>query len=222
MKLNFIIDKEYDKCWAKDPRVAKVFGYTKKTLTKIDCFYDTSMPVLEATRNLNQKAWNEINNEFSALVEKTTGYNWFYPKYECVVSAIHPGISNWGVSPKIVVLWKYNPYFMRSIAAHELCLSHYFEIYKRHFSGECLSEGQVWVLAEIAAFAITGLTPEVKKWWPWNAIYRTDHNYPHIVEIQKKLKPAFLKRKSFDEYVKKGIKLVRKYPGLNPQGIDTR
>ncbi|MGC9310405.1 MAG: hypothetical protein ACP5E4_01630 [Candidatus Aenigmatarchaeota archaeon] len=131
-----------------------------------------------------------------------------------MVSAVHPGISNGGVSPKIVVLWKYNPYFMRSIVAHELCLSHYFEIHKRCFSEEGLSEGQVWALAEIAAFALTGLTPEAKRWWVWDAIYRTDHNYPHIVELQKKLKPAFLRRKSFDEYFLKGIRLVRKYPKM--------
>ncbi|MGC9310406.1 MAG: hypothetical protein ACP5E4_01635 [Candidatus Aenigmatarchaeota archaeon] len=46
MNLKFIIDKEYDKYWATDASVAKVFGYTKKTLTEIDRFYDSSMPVL--------------------------------------------------------------------------------------------------------------------------------------------------------------------------------
>jgi hypothetical protein len=216
MKLNFIIDREYDEYWVKDPKVAKVFGYSKNILAKLGLFYDTSAPILEATKKMYQKSWNEINEEFSSHTEIITGYRWFYPKYECVVSGVHLGLSNWGVSPKIAVLWKYNPYFMRSIVAHELCLSHYFEIYKRRFFKEELSDGQIWALAEIAAFAIIGLTTDAKKWWPWDATYRTDHNYPHIVELQKKLKPAFLKRKSFDEYVLKGICLVRKYPDMGP------
>ena len=210
MKLEFTIDKKYDK------RMAKDFGFSNEVFKKIDATYKTSLPFLELTKDLYQKSWNGINKEFSDYIEKETGYKWFYPKYECVVSVIHPGISNFGTSPKIVRHWKENSYYMRRITAHELILSHYFEIYKRYYKDEGLKDGQVWALAEIAAFALTSLTKDVKKWWPWNTEYYTNHNYPQIVEIQNKLKTIFLKKKNFDEYIKEGIKLIRKYPDMSP------
>jgi len=142
----------------------------------------------------------------------------FYKEYDCVVSVVHRGLSNWGNAPIIVRMWKLNPIKMRRITAHELILSHYFEIYKRHYKNEGLRDGQVWALAEIAAFALTSLTPEVKEFWSWNTEYYTNHNYPHIVEIQNKLKIAFLKRKDFDEYIRRGISLVKKHPKMNPNG----
>lgn len=210
MKLEFTIDKKYDK------GMAKAMNFPEGILKKIDADYKTFLPFLELTKKLYQKSWNEINQEFSKYIERETGYKWFYPKYECVVSVVHGGVSNWGNAPKIIRGWWENPYFMRRITAHELILSHYFEIHKRHYKDEKLKDGQIWALAEIAAFALTSLTKDVKKWWPWNTEYYTNHNYPHIVEIQNKLKPIFLKRKNFDEYIKEGIKLVRKHPDMWP------
>lgn len=196
--------------------MAKDFGFPEKILKKIDAQYKSSLPFLKLSKKLYQKSWDEINQGFSDYIEKQTGYTWFYPKYECVVSVIHPGISNWGTAPKIVRHWKENPYYMRRITAHELILSHYFEIHKRHYKDEGLKDGQIWALAEIAAFALTSLTKDVKKWWPWNTEYYTNHNYPHIVDMQNKLKPIFLKSKNFNEYIKEGIKLVKKYPDMRP------
>jgi lipid A disaccharide synthetase len=66
-----------------------------------------------------------------------------------------------------------------------------------------LTDGQVWALAEIAAFALTSLTDQVKEFWPWNTEYYTNHNYPHIVELQNELRQPFVKRRDFDEYIKK-------------------
>ena len=105
---------------------------------------------------------------------------------------------------------------MRRITAHELILSHYFEIIKRKYGHEKLKDGQIWALAEISSFALTSLPKDVKKWWPWNTKYYTNHNYPHIVDIQNKLKPIFLKSKNFDEYIRAGIKLIKKYPDIWP------
>ena len=97
-----------------------------------------------------------------------------------------------------------------------MILSHYFEIYNHHFKKDYpLTDRQIWALAEIAAFALTSLTPEVKNFWPWDYTgYYTDHNYPHIVKLQNKLKTPFLKRKSFDEYIKKGIKLAGQHKDM--------
>lgn len=206
MKLKFVIDKKRD----------RQFVENKRDLQYVDRQYKTSFKFLKLTRGLYQKSWDEINDEFSRYIEKITGYKWFYPKYECIISVIHTGISNWGIAPKIVRSWEENPYSMRRITAHELILSHYFEIYKRYYKEEGLKDGQVWALAEIAAFALTSLTPEAKKFWPWNTEYYTNHNYPHIVKLQNQLKNAFLRRKNFDDYIKAGIKLIKKYPNMNP------
>ena len=211
MKLVFTTDKKYDK------KMAKVFGFSKEALGKMDIQYKSSSIFLEKSKKLYQKSWNEINKEFSNYIEKKTGYKWFYPKYECVVSVTHRGVSNWGIVPKVVRHWKENPDFMRRIIAHELIISHYFEIHKRHYKDSGLKDGQIWALAEIAAFALTSLTKDVKKWWPWNVEYYTNHNYRHIVDLQNKLKPIFLKSKNFDKYIKAGIKLVRKYPDMSPR-----
>lgn len=50
--------------------------------------------------------------------------------------------------------------------------------------------------------------------WKINTI--TEHNYPHIKELQNELIEVFKERKSFDEYMEKGIDLVKKYPDMNP------
>jgi hypothetical protein len=211
MKLKFIIDRKYDE------EIAKGMGFSEDVIKKISSEYKILLPVLKLTKTIYQKSWNEINDDFSKYIERVTGYKWSYPKYECVVSAAIMGASNWGDSSKIVRWWRENPYGMRRTTAHELILSHYFSIIKKNYSNEGLKDGQIWALAEIAAFALTSLTKESKKWWPWDAKYYTNHSYQHIVEIQNKLKPIFLERKNFDDYIKEGIKLIKKYPDMNPK-----
>ncbi len=212
MKLKFVIDKKQDK------EISLAMGHSKKFLSYLDEQYKTSLKFFKLSRELYKKSWDQINKDFSKYVEKETGYKWFYPEYKCVLSAVNPGISNWGGSNLIARHWKENPYFMRRITAHELILSHYFHIIKKYYSHEKLKDGQIWALAEIAAWALTSLTSDVKNWWPWNTEYYTNHNYPHVIKLQLKLKNVFLKRKSFDEYIKKGIKLVKKYPNMDPEG----
>ncbi len=208
MKLKFIIDKEYDKKYVT----------SKKQLEDFEEQYGLIMKNMKYSQKEYQKSLDEIGQEFSDYIEKETGYKWFYKTYYCVVSAVHPGISNWGDEPKIVRWWYENAFVQRRITAHELILSHYFEIYKRNFKDFNLSDGQVWALAEIAAFALISLTSDVKKFWPWDISgYYYDHNYPQIVELQKKLKPIFLKKNNFQEYMLKGIKAVDKYKKIGPE-----
>lgn len=209
MKLEYIIDKEYDRRFLDMS--------TDLVRNNFDEIYKSTLPYLKDTKRLYQASWDEIGDKFSRFIEKETGYDWFYPTYYCILSVANQGISNWGREPKIVRWWKENPYSQRRITAHEMVLSHYFEIYRRHYSDNALSDYQVWALAEIAAFALTSLTDTTKKFWPWDySGYYTTHSYPQIVDLQKQLKNVFLKRKSFDEYILKGIKLVKKIENLNP------
>lgn len=201
MQLKFIIDRNYDKKFTK----------SKEQLKDLESQYKLILKYMKYSRKEYQKSWDEINDIFSNYIEKETGYKWFYKTYYCVISAIHPGISNWGYGPKIIRWWYENAYVQRRITAHELIISHYFEIYNHHYKQYKLKDSQVWALAEIAAFALTSLCPETKKLWPWDISgYYTDHNYPQLVKLQLKLKKKFLKRQSFDEYIKAGIKLVKK------------
>ena len=211
MKLKFIINKNYDKEMIKDMKLGE------ESLKYLEEQYKIGFKYLKYSQREYQISWNEINNKFSRYVEELTGYEWFYDIYYCIVSVIHPGISNWGDEPKIVRWWCENPYTQRRITAHELILSHYFEIYKHYYKQYKLSNGQVWALAEIAALASTSLTPDVKEFWPWDSFgYYTDHNYPQIVDLQKKLRNKFLSRKNFDNYIMEGIKLVKNYRNIKP------
>jgi hypothetical protein len=207
MNLIFIIDKAYDRRHVTDKKLLVTFDERHKLL----------LPYVKKTIPLYTTSWNEIGNQFSEYVTRITGYEWYYSEYKCVLSITRRGVSNWGRAPKIMRTWQENPYAMRRITAHELILSHYFEIYRRNYaSHEGLTDGQVWALAEIAAWAMTSLEPQIKKWWPWSMEYYYNHNYQLLVPLQKKMKVAYLNRRNFDEYMQHGFKLVRLYPHMVP------
>lgn len=221
MRLKFVIDKAFD---IKTTQILKGMHFNRLANTRVDTAYfnneyKKSGRFLKLTQKIYQQAWDEINSEFSKYVEETTGYKWNYSTYYCVLSLVCPGCSNWGTGNKILRTAKENPYWMLRITAHELILCHYFEIYKGHYSARKLTDWQVWALAEIAAWAMTSLTREAKKFWPWYSDYYTNHNYPHLVKMQLKMKPLFLNRKSFDDYIEEGIKIIRRYPKIYFNGL---
>lgn len=207
MRLQFIIDKEYDLEFAQDEQVA----------LELHEAYARDNDVLSYTVAEYQKSWDQINDAFSSYIERATEEPWAHANYTCVVSPVHAGISNWDGSDRIIRWWKEHPLLMRRITAHELILHHFFVIVHNHFLHEGLTDNQIWALAEIAAFALTSLMPEVKKFWLWDISgYYMNHNYPQIVPLQNLLKEPFLKRKNFSEYVRTGIAFVRQYPNISP------
>ncbi|MFA6025497.1 MAG: hypothetical protein WC727_03580 [Ignavibacteriaceae bacterium] len=176
--------------------------------------YDRTLPFIEQTSKQYQSSWDEIIEDFSQTVEQLT-YPWFYDEYVCVVTNFHPGISNWNGN-LIGRWWKENSYLQRRITAHEILLAHYFSIHCNYFKDSGLTDKQIWALAEIAAFAITGIESKITKFWPWDKNgYYTNHNYPHIVELQNQLRDPFKNRKDFREYIETGIKLVKNFPDLS-------
>lgn len=200
MKLRFIIDRCYDQRFAKNKK-------DRKELAKR---YRDCGRALLYTKKEYQKSWNEIDEAFSLFIEKTTGHTWRHKVYQCIVSPSNRGMSNWDGSDKIVRWWLENPLAMRRVTAHELIVHHYFCIMRKNYKNEKLSDLQIWALAEIAAFALTSLTRESQKFWPWDdSGYYMDHNYQSIVSLQMELKKAFTDRKNFDEYIKAGIKAVK-------------
>ncbi len=236
MKINFVINKDYDcdvffsllrsEHWESrvrgsgldyklaskihhaktDNEIYYLKGKFRKTVNKT---YDICLPYIEQSKELYQKSWDEVKDDFSDTVEGLTK-PWFFKKYVCVVTHFCFGVSNWNGN-LIGRTWKENPFAQRRITAHEIILAHYFSIHRNIYPESGLKERQIWALAEIAAFALTGLELKLKKFWPWDTrgCY-TDHNYPELVDLQLKLKEPFLKRKSFDEYIKIGIEQVKK------------
>jgi hypothetical protein len=202
MKLKFIVDKKYDLKFAR--------GKTAKRYLKNQ--YAATEPFLKFTAKEYQKSWNKINDEFSQYIEKETGSPWLHKKYFCLVSPTHQGISNWDGSDRIIRWWLENPFGARRMTAHELIIHHVFGVIQKKYSQKKISRTQIWALAEITAIALTSLTPQAKKFWPWDVSgYYTDHNYQSLVPLQKKMKEKFLKRKNFDDFIISGIKIIKKY-----------
>lgn len=217
MKIKFVIDPEYD--IKIGYQMSRLFG--KKPIPSQEEHakqakeaYATLLPYIKKAKQQYQKSWNEIIEEFSKVVADLT-HTWFYDEYICVVGQLNQGISNWNGN-KIIRWWQENPDTQRRITAHELLLAHYFSIHRRLFSNSSLIDKQIWALGEIAAFALTGLEPKLTKFWPWDfSGYYTNHNYPQLVSLQNQLKEPFLERKSFTQYIKTGIDLVKKYPSIS-------
>lgn len=236
MQIKFIIDQQYDTkmLWqifkGDDPaglesraesmgidiRLAKEINRSDsaETKEKVDQLaenrYQKLYPYIKRSCELYQESWDEITPQFFEVVEKVTGYPWFHEKFECVVSAFHPGVSNWGGN-RIVRWWKENPYTQRRLTAHEILISHVFSIVRKDFGNPKLTDQQIWALAEISAWALTGLEESLKRFWPWDERgYYTDHNYPQLVGLQLELKDPFLDKKNFREYIEKGIEAVIK------------
>jgi len=219
MKLKFVIQKKFEKSIIKTKEISQLRGYKKQDIDSLNTKYKKTLKYLKLTQKLYQKSWNEINDKFSKFIENVTGHKWAYKNYICVISLIEPGWANDGTSNKIMRWWRDNPYFMRRITAHELIESHFFEIYNKNYKNEELAEGQLWALSEIMAHTLTSLPKEVKEFWPWNTNYFGSYyastGYPQLERIKGKFKQLFLSSKDFDDYIKKAINLIKKYPKIN-------
>ncbi len=163
---------------------------------------------LVITKGLYQRSWNEINDDFFSFISQKTEYAWKYDRHDCVVSVFHRGISNW-VGNKIGRIWSENPYTMRKITAHELIISHVFHIF--HDSVEYkdkLKDCDIWKIAEISAWCLTGLEPKMVQLWPWTShsqLWPLKHNYPDIVPLQVELGKIYKTTKNFKKFLDKAI-----------------
>lgn len=241
MKIRFVVNKDYDskvffsllrsKHWENQiansgiSRELASKMHTAKTKKEIRSLkeefkeianraYDEYLPYIKRSKKLYQESWDEIVDDFSKTIAELTR-PWFYNEYICVVTHFCKGVSNWNGNI-IGRIWREDPFIQRRITAHEILLAHYFSIHRNFYSKSGLKDKQIWALAEIAAFALTGLEPKLRKFWPWDeGGYYTDHNYPELVDLQLKLKEPFLKRKNFDEYIKTGIEKVKKLDSIS-------
>lgn len=165
--------------------------------------YDEAKDGLKKTISEYQKSWGVIDEPFFERLVELTKFPLAHKSYECVVSLFHPGISNWGGN-KVVRIWNRDAREQRRITAHELIISHFFSLMHKEYPE--VSNQKIWQLAEIYAFAITGLDPVMKMFWDWdNSGAYTDHNYPKLLKLQKVLTPYF---SDINIFIKKGLALV--------------
>jgi len=205
--LLYLQDIKKNQAFLRDVKKLNEKEGVKRIKTLISKDYKKLDYYLKKTLRFYQSSWNEINKSFFRTTEKITGHKWKYKIYYCVISLFHKGISSWGGN-KIIRSWMENPYTMRKITAHELLISHLFTIFEEDFKEEKLSDKQKWAIAEISAWAITGLEKKMLKFWPWiseREKYPLDHNYPQLYKLQTKLKPLYLSKKNFKGFLEKAI-----------------
>ncbi len=169
------------------------------------------LPYIKKTIKMYQSSWDEINDNFFTVAAQKTGSAWKHKRFVCILSPVHRGVSNWGGNT-IIRGWQENPFSMRKITAHELLISHLFSILNEHWQN--LTDKQKWAIAEIAAFAITGLEKEMLRFWPWisqEEQYPLNHNYPELYDLQKALKKIY-QEQPFAIFFQKAITLVKKNP----------
>lgn len=102
---------------------------------------------------------------------------------------------------------------MRKITAHELIVAHIFSIFHNDpkYKG-VLEDNQIWKIAEISAWCLTGLEQTLINFWPWvpkHRLFYTNHNYPQLVDLQILLGEIYPKLK-FNDFLDKAINEVSK------------
>lgn len=232
MKLKFILDKDYciteayytiKKRFTQSPDALRSIALDFELIEKIAKGDEaTAFKILEKnykplsymkkTLTLYQNSWDEINDQFFETATKITGHKWKHKSYQCILSPFNRGISTWDRNNKIIRSWQENPYLMRKITAHELLIDLVFTIFEKDFQKEDLTEKQKWALAEICAFAISGLENQMLKLWPWileREKYPLNHTYPELYNLQVKLKEKYLGKKSFKDFLNNAIQLIK-------------
>lgn len=185
--------------------INKNINNTKKAVKIIEKEYDSlDLRYMDKTKLLYQLSWDKINNNFFKETTRITGLQWEFRNYRCVLSPFVVGMSNC-CTDTIVRGWVENPFTMRKITAHELIFSHIMCFIKTGvYAGKGLSRRQEWAIGEICAYAITGLEEKMLKFWPWvteDKRYPLNHNYPELYAMQTELKPKYLYKKNFREFI---------------------
>lgn len=184
-------------------------------------FYKKHQKLLLKVKNHYQKIWDKLSplffNEVSTQMD---GYPWKFKTYDFLVSSYFSRAS-WGTSNKLGVSWYRDPkkhYFMN---AYELILTHYFEIVDQIYNKRPLSNWYLWALAEITACHLIYMESPIKnKFWPDLNINIDNFGYKQLIKPIKDLHPHFTKRKSYKEYVEKGVGYIQKYSENYIKGLE--
>lgn len=244
LRLTFIIDKEndeqhiYDMFNSSDPaglesrarsmgfdiefakRIKKAKNYEtiKNELRPfVDKVYEKEIDSLKRSQSEYTNSWKPIIRRFSNQVVNFTDHPWFYSEYLCVVSAFHPGISDW-YGNKVVRKYNEDPIKQRWTTAFEIVLSHIFHIVREDYSKDQLADSRVWAFSEITTSFILQDPKMVRSFWPWKKIrtnYFSKSNYPQLAGLEEKLRQIWGDRKDFHDYLSRSVPVLVKFTQMN-------
>lgn len=236
LKLSFVIDQQYDAnavvgiLRSDDPAGlesrARSMGIDLEVAHKIhdtsdlseakrmanslvaDRFKDDGAAI-EASKSEFEGLWKKVLPVYSRVVVDTTQAAWIHPEYTCVVSSIHPGLSDW-FGNKVAVRFDRSPIFKRRILAHEILLSDVFQLLRQHHSKAEVSDWQVWAFSEVTALLILN-DPRLEAFWP---SFPHFSNYPQLSPLIDKLRQVFSSRNSYRDYEQKSVPILKDFKPL--------
>lgn len=159
-----------------------------------------------------QNPWEDLLPLFSAVVVETTQSPWIHSHYTCVVSSIHPGLSNWRGN-KVAVKYDSSREVKLRILAHEIALSDVFQLFRERYTRFEVDDWQVWAFSEITAVFILD-DPRLRAFWPdfpHAGGYFAHSNYKQLAEIEKRLKAVFDGRTSYIDYEDQAAGILRAF-----------
>ncbi|MFI5345996.1 MAG: hypothetical protein ACHQ51_06445 [Elusimicrobiota bacterium] len=165
-----------------------------------------------AKRDIRLK-WADLLEPFSWAVTRSMQRPWRQPEYICVVSSVHPGLSDWHGN-KVAIGYKQPKNWLR-ILGHEIVLSQAYQVMDAAHGGDRheLDRWQIWAFSEITAVLILD-DPALDRFWP--GVPRAGHyfkgsNYPQLADFEKQLKRIFDDRRSFDDFMAKAVPILQRY-----------
>jgi hypothetical protein len=159
-----------------------------------------------------ESQWKELLPVFSAVVAETTGARWARPKYTCVVSSCHIGLSNW-YGDKVAARYSAAPEEKRRIVANEIALSDVFQLMRRRHSPAELSDWQLWAFSEVTTVFILD-DSRLRPFWldiSRGSGYFLHSNYPQLAGIESRLKELFDRRTSYGNYEDESVDILRAF-----------
>jgi hypothetical protein len=239
LNIEFVIDKEFDKSRifgifqindpaglssraqsmeidveiARSINQAKSYHEVKDQLDSLaKTRYDKKMDEMIEAKKEYQSLWTVMIAPFSKTITKETGHSWFYEKYTCVVSAFHPGLTDW-YGNTIAAKYNHTMLSKKRIVAHELALSHIFHIVRKYYTKQDIDDWKVWAFSEISAVFVLN-HHDLIEYWPQfssNATYFSQSNYPQLVPLETELKELFEKRENFKDYLDQSVKALKAF-----------
>lgn len=168
---------------------------------------------IAAAQEAISRKWTSLIEPFSDAVTRSTQRPWRHPEYVCVVSAVHPGQSDWHGN-KVAIGYN-KPQFWLRVLAHEIVLSDAYQIMYDAHGGERheLDDWQIWAFSEITAVLILD-DPALNRFWPDTppaGHYYGGANYPQLAEFEGRLKSIYDERKSFDDFMAKAVAVLQQF-----------
>jgi len=155
-----------------------------------------------------ERGWRGLDKMFWKEIERITGFDWRYEKYECYVNNVAVGHY---LIPNIIRVSEKNPY----VIAEELFHLHYWDIWKKIFKIRKkypmkLTFGKekwsVWHISETVVEFVLVDNPNLRSFFK---NIRREESYPWLPKLRKQLFPLWKNRKDFIDFIVKAHKICR-------------